>query len=287
LNAVVDVQEDLASWKKAGRRRSVFLSRSITFHDAEGRSMTVTSQHPADDERFAGIRDSAPMNTYLATPEGWDKAQARRETGQPLDRVEVEWRPASIPVDGHELAFEVCDIAQGWWAGVGRAPDAVITIDSRGVPLQDLRLERVPEHPVPPLPDLGEVGHRVADDLDSRVKRLPLRRVRRTSDYWALHAVEIDHVQDLARRYYLSDHDRQAVQDHWLARLNAELGETMEHLLLKPMDSAYNSRIGRHLRGRDFLYQLWSNTVGPGAKTWFGNRYAPIRRRTFRLRWRP
>jgi hypothetical protein len=53
------------------------------------------------------------------------------------------------------------------------------------------------------------------------------------------------------------------------------------------MDAARNSRIARHLRGRNFLYQVWSNTVGPGAKCWFGNRYTPIRHHTFRLRWRP
>jgi hypothetical protein len=35
------------------------------------------------------------------------------------------------------------------------------------------------------------------------------------------------------------------------------------------------------------LFQLWFNTVGPGGKTWLGNRYVDIRRYTFRLRWRP
>jgi hypothetical protein len=27
--------------------------------------------------------------------------------------------------------------------------------------------------------------------------------------------------------------------------------------------------------------------LGPGARTWFGNRHAGIRRHTFRIRWRP
>ena len=45
-----------------------------------------------------------------------------------------------------------------------------------------------------------------------------------------------------------------------------------------------NSHISRRLRGRNFLFQVWSNTVGPGARCWTGNRYTPIRRHTFRLR---
>jgi hypothetical protein len=108
-----------------------------------------------------------------------------------------------------------------------------------------------------------------------------------TSDYWALHSVEEDHVRSLAHRYVLSDQDQAAVRAHWMARVEAELADTNERLRFKDMDAASNSRIARRLMGRNLLYNLWSNTLGPGAKCWFGNRHTPIRHYTFRLRWRP
>ncbi len=52
------------------------------------------------------------------------------------------------------------------------------------------------------------------------------------------------------------------------------------------MDATYNSRIAGHLKS-NLASQLWCNTVGPGANCWFGNRYTPLRRHTFGLRWRP
>jgi hypothetical protein len=277
----------LGSVDEGGRRRTVLLSHSITFRDEQGRSITVTSQRPADDEKFASIRDWAPMNTYLGRPEGRDKVEANRENGQPFERVEVDWQPASIPVDGQRIDFEICDFPQGWWAGVGRVSDAVITIDSRGVPVDEVRLERVPEHPVPALPDMGEVGQRVREDLDARLEHLPVSRVRTMSDYWELRSVEVDHVRDLARRYALSEGDRQGVQAHWIARIEAELANTTERLRFEHIDAVRNSRISRRLKDHNLIHQLWWNTLGPGAKTWIGNRLAPIRRFMFRLHWRP
>jgi hypothetical protein len=273
--------------EEGGRRRHVQTSRSIVFHDPVGHTITVTSQHPADDERLQAIRRWAPMNTYLATPEGKDQLRASRDSGRRLDPIEVDWWSARIAVDGQDAAFEVCDLDLGWWVGVGRLPDAVITIGSQGVPLGSVRLERVDEHPVPALPDLGDVGGDVLADLEARFKRLPLRRVRGRSDYWALYSVEEDHVRNLARKYVLSDRGQAAVRSYWMARVEAVLADTNERLRFKDMDAASNSRIARRLQGRNALYQVWSNTIGPGAKCWFGNRYTPIRHHTFRLRWRP
>jgi hypothetical protein len=270
-----------------GRHRHVQTSYSITFNDPAGQTITVTSQHLADNEKFETIRRWAPMNTYLATPEGKDQLRASRDDARPLDPIEVDWRPARIAVDGKDTAFEVCDLYLGWWVGVGRVPHAVITIGSQGVPLGSVRLEHVDEHPVPALPDLGDMGEDVLADLEPRFMRLPVRRVRGRSDYWALHSVEEDHVRNLARKFALSDRDQAAVRAHWMARVEAELADTNGRLRVKDIDAASNSRIARRLIGRHLLYNLWSNTVGPGAKCWFGNRYAPIRHYTFRLRWRP
>ena len=257
------------------------------FYDLVGHTITVTSQHAADGGTFDTIRRWAPTNTYLATPEGKDQLRASRDSGRRLDPIEVDWRPATIAVDGQDTAFEVCDLDLGWWVGVGRVPDAVITIGSQGVPLGSVRLERVDEHPVPALPDLRDVGDSVVADLEARFKRLPLRQVRGRSDYWALYSVKEDHVRNLAREYVLSDRDQGAVRAHWMARVEAALADTNERLRFKDMDAASNRRIARRLMGRNLLYNLWSNTLGPGAKCWFGNRYTPIRHHTFRLRWRP
>jgi hypothetical protein len=60
----------------------------------------------------------------------------------------------------------------------------------------------------------------------------------------------------------------------------------MDRLRFKHIEAMHRSGIARHLRS-NLLFQLWFNTVGPGARTWFGNRYVGIRRYTFRLRWRP
>ena len=61
----------------------------------------------------------------------------------------------------------------------------------------------------------------------------------------------------------------------WLERMHRSRMLEMSH-----------SRIAKRL-GHGFLFQLWFNTLGPGARTWFGNRYVGIRRHTFRITWRP
>ncbi len=126
----------LGSVEEGGHRRTVLVSRSLTFTDPERRSITVTSQRPGGDESFASIRAWAPMNTWLGTAEGRDRVMADRADGGRLQPVRVDWRPATIALDGQAASFEICDFARGWWAGVGQVADAVITIDSRGVPVQ-------------------------------------------------------------------------------------------------------------------------------------------------------
>jgi hypothetical protein len=92
--------------------------------------------------------------------------------------MEVEWQEAAILVDGDTTPFEVCHLDGGFWAAVGRAPGADVTIDSRGVPLDGLELERIPERlpvmhtPPPPPPQASE---RFPDELrDSTIShRIP------------------------------------------------------------------------------------------------------------------
>jgi hypothetical protein len=194
-----------------------------------------------------------------------------------------------ILVDGEPTAFEVCDLGDGYWAAAGQVPAATITIDSRQVPISAVRLEHLAsrEPPPPPVPDLGDRTERVAQSLDHRFARVPFSRVHGYADYSALRDVEVDHVSRLAHDEDLSDEQREALEAYWLRRIGDRLREPMDRVRLHDIGAMQRSRVAQRLRNRRFLFQLWFNTLGPGAKTWFGNRYVPIRHYTFRLRWRP
>ena len=63
-------------------------------------------------------------------------------------------------------------------------------------------------------------------------------------------------------------------------RMTGERGGALPDQLRK-VDGGRRAEVITH------LFQLWFNTLGPGAKTWFGNCYFAIRHYTFRLRWKP
>jgi hypothetical protein len=272
---------------KAGGQR-IAQSESVSFRDPDGHAVTLASHRRDEGEGYDQLRSWAPMNPYLASPRGrmalssWDRST-------PLPRpTHVEWTPVSILVDGQVTAFELCELDTGYWAAVGRLEDVDVTIDSRGVPLDKVELERLVDRrpPVPPIPDLAQNAEAVADDLARRFIEIPFARVRRWADYWAVRDIEIDHIRLVARRYGISDEDRDSLEAHWLARVDRELAETMESLHDRGVEPRPRSSIARHLRW-NWLRQLWFNTFGPGAKTWFGNRHTTIRHYTFRLHWRP
>lgn len=268
--------------------RLVRMSESLTFAGPEGGSITITSHRPGDDDQFDQIREWAPMNPYLASQRGKAAHTAWDRDGPAPRPVEVEWMPIAILVDGQDTRFEMCDLGDGYWAAAGRVPAATVTIDSRKVPISAVSLERLAsrEPPPPPAPDLGDRTETVIQSLDDRFARLPFGRVHRSADYWALRDVEADHVNRLAHREDLSNQQLQALEAYWLGRIEASLSKTMDRLLFKNIEARHRSRITRR-PGSGFLFQLWFNTVGPGARTWFGNRYVGIRHYTFRLRWRP
>jgi hypothetical protein len=192
-------------------------------------------------------------------------------------------------VDGQATPFEVCDLGDGYWAAAGRVPAATITIDSRQVPINAVSLERLAsrEPPPPPVPYLRGRTETLVQSLDDRFARVPFSRVRGFADYWALREVEVDHVGRLAVDEGLSDQQREALKAYWLRRIEDRLREHIDSARLHDIGAIHRSWVARRLRNRRFLFQLWFNTLGPGAKTWFGNRYARIRHYTFRLRWRP
>jgi hypothetical protein len=131
----------------------------------------------------------------------------------------------------------------------------------------------------------------IAEDLDRRLKHVPFDRVRREADYWALLDVEREHVRRVSTRHRLSQHDRQLLEHWWLSRISAEIHGTLTKLRERRM-ALTTAQIRRRPLSpftpfRTARFQLWFNTVGPGGRTWMGNRYTIIRRHTFRLRWRP
>jgi hypothetical protein len=228
------------------------------------------------------------MNPYVASPRGEEALAAWNREGPVPRPAEVEWSPINILVDGHEKPFELCELGDGYWAAAGRVPAATVTIDSRKVPLSAVSLERLASRELPPVPapDLGDRTEGVIHSLDDRFARVPFSRVHRSADYWALRDVEVDHVNLLARREGLSTELREALEAYWLSRIETPVRKTIDRLPFKHIEAMHRSRVARRL-GTGFLFQLWFNTVGPGARTWFANRYVGIRHYTFRLRWRP
>ncbi|MGH3470435.1 MAG: hypothetical protein ACRDPG_00115, partial [Nocardioidaceae bacterium] len=265
---------------------TVMLSENLPFADRDGNTITVSSHRRHDREDYDKTREWAPMNTYLATKHGRDMMAGWDRTSPLPPPPEVKWSPATILVDGSAIPFEICDLGDGYWAAIGQVTAATIILDSHGVAVNSVQLERVERRRVPAFPALSTKSDVIATGLDARFARVPFGRVRRSADYWALLAVERDHVDLLADRHDLSPQQRIALSAHWLARIERELEPYMERERFRHIDELRNSRIGSRLKW-NFAFQLWFNTVGPGAKTWISNRYTPSRQRTFRLRWRP
>jgi hypothetical protein len=138
----------------------------------------------------------------------------------------------------------------------------------------------------PPAPDFDSLPHEVSDDLDARFSRIPFSRVRRYADYWALRDIEADHIRKVAHRNRLSDDDRKIVEAWWLARLETELVDTLNRLGTERRARMTRLRRGTWRSHSKVFSQIWFNTIGPGGKCWFGNRYTTVRHYTFRLRWR-
>jgi hypothetical protein len=268
------------------RSRTVMTSESVPFSDREGNQVIITSHRTGADAHYEQIRSWAPTNTYLATPQGQETLAHSDRTELLPGPIHVDWTPETVLVEGEATVFEACVLDDGFWTAIGRVPEAIIVIDSHGVPLNVVRLERIERILVPDLPDLGESSDAIATSLDARFSRIPFGRVHGWADYWALRDIETDHIARLTRQHGLSTGQRQEVQRHWLARIERRLYTTMEQLRFRNMDAMHNSRLARHLKW-NFAFQIWFNTFGPGARTWFGNRYTGIRHYTFRLRWRP
>jgi hypothetical protein len=128
-------------WMEGSVRRMVRMSATAGFHDPEDRWIGVTS-HRQDDDRFAQLRVEVVRKAFLAD----HRTAMDRQRPWP-DSANTEWEPAVLMVDREPTPFEVCRFDAGCWVAVGRLSGADVTIDSRGVPLEGLELERIPEPP--------------------------------------------------------------------------------------------------------------------------------------------
>jgi hypothetical protein len=160
-------------------QRMVRMSVTAGFRDAEGHWIGLTS-HRHDDDGFARLRQRAPLNASMAADRaaGQDPAASGAGALRGSGRSPRKWQEAAILVDDEATPFELCHLEGGFWAAVGRAPGADVTIDSRGVPLDGLVLERIPDPPpemhTPPPPP-PQASERFPDELrDSTISdRIP------------------------------------------------------------------------------------------------------------------
>jgi hypothetical protein len=140
-------------------------------------------------------------------------------------------------------------------------------------------------------PDFNAPPPGLLPHFDSRLRNLPIGRIRTMADFFALRSVEEDHIGRVARQYGLSDTERRSVEAWWLHQIQVPLDGQIRDLGDQRRAAFMHQMKRRHARGprlrSEFLFQVWFNSLGPGGRTWFGNRYISIRHYTFRLHWRP
>jgi len=120
------------------------------------------------------------------------------------------------------------------------------------------------------------------------------------ADYYALRSVESEHINRIARDLDFPADKRELLWDCWLQTVHLKVQLNVEQIMKSQSDSHRRWIASEHRRhpvrqlppqppgvARTVLFQVKFNTVGPGGRTWFGNRYVAIRRHTFRLHWRP
>ena len=154
--------------------------------------------------------------------------------------------------------------------------------------------------PVDPPAELATLPPDVWRHLEERLQQIPVDRIRRMADYYALRSVESEHINRIARDLNLSANQRQLLSDWWQQTVQLKVQPKIEQITKSHRESQMRWIASEHRRHptrqlppqppgvvRTVLFQLKFNTVGPGGRTWFGNRYVGIRRHTFRLHWRP
>ena len=120
------------------------------------------------------------------------------------------------------------------------------------------------------------------------------------ADYYALRSVESEHIDRLARGSAMNGAQRDLLEVWWLESVHRAVRARIEQITDRDHDAEMRRMMSRHRRQparhlprrlpgvvRKVLFQVTFNTVGPGGRTWIGNRHVAMRRHTFRLHWRP
>jgi len=269
-----------------GREITAAVSQVHEFESDAGAMITVSSHRDDCDERYDWTREWVLANLHRRSArERSTRFDHSERAGSPEGAI---WEHREFEVDRRPVAFEVCRLDGPLWGAVARIGEIFVSVSSEGVPEDSVRIENLETLDFPPLraPDLGGNGEAVLAELDARFLRVPFQRVRRDEDHWALLDIEHEHVSRLAVRDGLTPAQADALDAYWETRLNERLKGVLDRIEAKWQRSVRTTPFRRRL-GHGMTYRLWNNTVGPGARSWFGNRYATIRHRTFRIRWRP
>jgi hypothetical protein len=160
----VGSQSGLGRLSTGDESRAVLMSAGVVHTRPDGASLEVTS-HRLGGTQFEQMRSWAPMNTLSAAMTAPGVGEEKRAE---LERIRSDlhsgrqsewliWTQVTFKVDGQSTSFEVCEVEPGFWCAVGQAPDAHLTLQSRGVQLIGLALAKVDLEP-PQIP--GGFFHR-------------------------------------------------------------------------------------------------------------------------------
>ena len=165
----VGSQSGLGRLSMGDESRAVLMSAGVVHTRPDGATLEVTS-HRRGGTHVEQMRSWAPINTLSAAMTAPGVGEEKRAE---LERILSDvhsgrqsewliWTQVTLKVHGQSTSFEVCEVEPGFWCAVGQAPDAHLTLQSRGVQLIGLALGKVdlepPQNPGgffhwPPKPD--------------------------------------------------------------------------------------------------------------------------------------
>ena len=136
----------------------------------------------------------------------------------------------------------------------------------------------------------GSIGHKppmeappselppsLASALARRYEQLPVVRVRYRRDIRRLDRAESLWIRRALRQHLHADAVRANTEQWWLAQVTRACSSVVA--VLEQLESAgVAPELPPQPWRPTWLFQLWWNTLGPGARTWLRNRRAPIRR---------
>lgn len=129
----------------------------------------------------------------------------------------------------------------------------------------------------PPMEALPpELPAPLASALARRYEQLPVVRVRSRRDIRRLDHTESRWIRRAVGRYSPTDAAPASIEEWWLAQVARACGGVVA--LLEQLEMAgVTPELPLQPWRPTWLFQLWWNTLGPGARTWMRNRRASFR----------